>query len=97
MTLPEKFMSSAVPCNSQSLEFKRLMADILSDAELIHGLQKKQVAIDLGVGPSTLSHWLSPQCGFTIPAHLIPAFCQIVRDWRLADALCPTAEEREFR
>lgn len=62
--------------NPEAFEFKAVMADAIEAS----GIPKKVIAIDLGVSGPDLSHWLSDKTGFTMPGHLIPRFCEIVRD-----------------
>lgn len=84
-------MFQAHSVNSDALEIKRIMAESIQRASEVYGLTKKSLSIDLGLDPETgmsiLSHYLSPRCGFTIPAHLVRRFCELTHDWTLARAL----------
>lgn len=50
---------------------------------------KKTVAAALGASSADLSHWLSRQTGYTMPAHLVPLFFRVVGEnsllWHLQD------------
>lgn len=85
--MKETMFFQAHPVNSESLEVKKIMAESLARAKAIYGITKKVVALDLGVEAAVLSHYLSPKCGFTIPAHLVRRFCESTRDWTLSRAL----------
>jgi hypothetical protein len=41
---------------------------------------KTRVAAELHATSADLSHWLSPQCPFTLPGHKVHRYCQIVHD-----------------
>lgn len=89
---PRMFWQSK-PCNSAALEIKRIMAESIERAKVLYGTSKKQIAIDMGLpvekngGSPILSHYLSPNTGYTIPAHLVRPFCESTRDWTLSRAL----------
>ena len=69
----------SIPCNSEALACKSIMERSIANS----GIPKKVIAIDLGVGFNTLSHWLSKKYGVTIPAHLVRQFCVTTSDWAL--------------
>lgn len=75
-----------------SIACKRVMeASIERAMEADPGLSKKAIALEMGYTQTDLAHWLSPRCPrSTIPAHLVPLFCQIVGDnsllWLLQEA-----------
>lgn len=64
------------------IEFKQCMeASIERAMESDPTISKKSIAMDLGYTPPDLSHWLSLRCPkSTMPGHLVPLFCRIVRD-----------------
>lgn len=88
-TLHSQGQSNDHGVQQEALEFKHLMDACIGRS----GLQHKAIASDLGVSDSTLSHWISPSCKFTMPAHLVPTFCQLVGDdsliWHLMGRVQP--------
>lgn len=77
--MDSKILFQTYPANSESLAFKRIMADAIED----WGGSKKALAIELGISQSDLSHYLSVKCGYTLPAHLIVPFCEVTGNWEL--------------
>ena len=67
--------------NDPVIDFKTVMAKSI-DRWLEEDVSrtKKALAIDLGATQADLSHWLTSKTSFTLPGHLVPAFCRIVGD-----------------
>lgn len=73
--------STPLVINDPALDFKRVMAASI-DRWLEEDISrtKKALAMDLGHTQADLSHWLSASTRFTLPGHLVPAFCRLVGD-----------------
>lgn len=75
------FMLGQRISNDPALEFKGVMAASIQRWLENDTLRtKKALAIDLGASQADLSHWLSERTRFTLPGHLVSAFCRLVGD-----------------
>ena len=82
----QKVFFQGPPINGDSLEFKRIMANAIEDwiSQDPRNRSKKLFAYLLSeTEPDTLSHWISPRCGWTMHGHLIRLFCEITGSWEL--------------
>jgi hypothetical protein len=74
------------------VELKSVMDACIARAmEEDPSVSKKSIAMNLGYTQADLSHWLSPKCPkTTMPSHLMPLFCILVRDntplWMIQEA-----------
>ena len=82
------------PSNAPALAFKRVMSASI-DRWLEEDITrtKKALAMDLGHTQADLSHWLSTSTRFTLPGHLVPAFCRLVGDNSLIWHISASYEE----
>lgn len=69
------------PRNPGSVDIKRIMrVAVLGKINA-----KKDAALDMGIPPSVLSHYMSPDSDTVIPADLVALFCASVGDLSIAE------------
>lgn len=77
----------STPRNPGSVDIKRLMRVALSKRPNA----KKDAAIDMGVDPSALSHWISDESETALPVDLLNLFCASTGDYSVLRYLADEA------
>lgn len=75
------------PRNPASVDIKRLMRVALSKRPNA----KKDAAIDMGVVPAALSHWISDESETALPVDLLGLFCASTGDYSVLKYVCEEA------
>jgi transcriptional regulator with XRE-family HTH domain len=84
--MPDSIIFFQSPRNPFSFDINRIVRTTIAKAQA-RGLQQKQIAIELGVPDSWISHWKSDESETCIPGDMIPLFCAITGDFSLLDHL----------